>query len=76
MKLLVGSRIQAKLIEEVQTDHWIVSFRGHLIQVKNSTEIRFKEGLILNLQVTREQPLQLKVLSSAKHKSNKLDLRV
>lgn len=75
--LKVGYRIKAKLVEAVEKNQWIVSFQGHLLQVKNTTAIQFQEGLILNLQVIKEEPLQLKILSEADPSSRKkLDILV
>ena len=53
MRLSKGSRIQAKLIEEVDANHWIVSFKGHLLQVKNSTSIKFESEMSLELEVVK-----------------------
>ena len=75
--LPAGTKINAKLIEEVEKDHWIVSFQGELIQVKNSTDIKFKKNLTLTLQVVKQSPFELKVLSKENsRKLTGLDIRV
>jgi hypothetical protein len=74
--LSIGSKIQGKLIEEVEADYWIVSFRGQLIQVKNSTGQQFRPGQMLNLEVTKTQPLALKILAPPCKKKLKLDVRI
>jgi hypothetical protein len=56
-----GQKIQAKLIEKVDKDHWIASFQGQLLQVKNSTAMIFQEGLLLQLVVVSTKPLSFKV---------------
>ena len=68
-----GSVLRAKLIEAVGENQWIVSFQGQLLQVRNGTDIKFKEGLLLNVQVVRENPLQLKILT---HKNYNLKIDV
>lgn len=73
--LAVGARIQGKLIEEIEKDHWIVSFQGELFQVRNSTNIKFESGMKLNLKVVNERPFQLQVLSQALNRNLKLDVR-
>ena len=70
-----GAHIKAKLIEAVEKDQWIVSFQGELLQVHNSTDIEFKEGLMLRLQVVRENPLAFKIITKASNKRH-LDLHV
>lgn len=60
-----GSIVQARLIEALDQDHWIVSFQGRLIQVKNSTPIEFKENLLLNLKVKKTSPVELVVVSES-----------
>lgn len=62
----VGSRIKAKLIEAIDEDHWIVSFNGHLLQVRNSASIKFEAGAMLSLQVEKINPIQLRVLGPYK----------
>ncbi len=74
--LQVGSRIQAKLIEEVEKDHWIVSFQGQLLQVRNTTSIPFTKSQMLDLQVVKSNPIQLKVLSSSKSRPFRLNIVV
>lgn len=76
MALPKGTRVQAKLIEEVEKDHWIVSFQGNLIQVKNSTSLKFTSGLFLNLEVVKEYPLELKVISKVTAHKSRLDVIV
>lgn len=71
--LRTGQYIQAKLIESVEYNHWIVSFQGELLKVKNTTDIHFKEGLTLNLQVVRSSPLELKVLSQERRTRPKVN---
>lgn len=71
-----GSRIQAKLIEEVDADHWIVSFQGQLLQVRNTTAIKFEPGLRLQLVVENPNPLQLKIHSKADPRNLRLNVRV
>ncbi len=71
-----GSKIQAKLIEEVDADHWIVSFQGQLLQVKNTTAIEFKPGLRLQLIVMQSDPLELKIHSQADPRNFRLNVRV
>lgn len=68
-----GAIIKAKLIEAIEKDQWIVSFQGELIQVKNNTPIEFEEGRLLRLQVVKEKPLELKILSQ---KQNRLKIDV
>ncbi len=63
-----GQQIQAKLIEAIDKDHWIVSFEGQLLQVTNSTPLEFKKNLVLNLKVIQGNPLRLSVLSEAPNK--------
>ena len=69
-----GARIRAKLIEAIDEDHWIVSFQGQLIQVKNITDIPFEEGMLLNLQVEKIDPIQLKVLGPYNNSRKSLDI--
>ncbi len=76
MRLSKGSRIQAKLIEEVDANHWIVSFKGHLLQVKNSTSIKFESEMSLELEVVKEKPLELKILSPSCKIKKRLDVHV
>ncbi len=71
-----GTRITAKLIEAIEKDQWIVSFQGNLIQVKNNTSIQFQEGLLLRLEVVRENPFQLKILSKDNSGRLKIDVVV
>lgn len=65
-----GDWIQAKLIEEVESNRWIVSFQGQLYSVKNSTQIPFKQQKILTLEVTELHPLQLKIVSTNAYKAS------
>ena len=75
--LKVGHRINAKLVEAVEKNQWIVSLQGHLLQVKNTTSIKFKEGLILQLQVVKAKPLQLKIIEDTSTSTRKkLDILV
>lgn len=71
--LRAGQYIKAKLIEAIDTDHWIVSFQGELLQVRNTTDVAFREGLTLNLKVTREKPIQLQVLSQERRTRPKIN---
>ncbi len=68
-----GTFIKAKLIEAVEKNQWIVSFQGDLLQVQNSTDIEFKEGLMLRLQVVKERPLAFKIITK---KTNKRQIDV
>ena len=61
--LAKGDRFTAKLIECVERDHWIVSYQGHLFQVKNTTTTTFRPGMELNLQVVSILPVKLKILA-------------
>lgn len=69
--LTVGSQIRGKLIEEVEKNQWIVSFQGQLLQVKNSTNLTFQQGNILNLKVVSTSPLRLQVIAPASAKNKK-----
>lgn len=60
--LVKGDRFTAKLIECVEKDHWIVSYQGHLFQVRNTTTTAFQPGMQLNLQVISILPIKLKIL--------------
>ena len=71
-----GTYIKAKLIEAVEEDYWIVSFQGQLLQVKNNTNIEFKAGLILQLQVVKQSPLSLRILQNQSASSLKIDIHV
>lgn len=74
--LQVGTVIQAKLIEEVEKDHWIVSFQGQLLQVRNTTPVKFKPSLLLQLKVESPNPLCLKVIGPARRGQERLNLFV
>lgn len=70
-----GTIIEAKLIEAVEKDRWIVSFQGHLLQVKNTTAIKFEAGKVLQLKIEKLNPIQLRILSPRHYRSS-LDLIV
>lgn len=63
--LRVGDTVQAKLIEEIEKDRWIVSFQGTLSQVLNTTNISFEKSKRISLVVERVSPLELRVKGSA-----------
>jgi len=71
-----GSYIEAKLIEQVEKNHWIVSFQGQLLQVKNSTTLSFQEGLKLKLRVESMRPFRLKVLGQMHQKKQGLNISI
>ncbi|MCB0377099.1 MAG: hypothetical protein KDD33_01275 [Bdellovibrionales bacterium] len=75
--LKLGDQVSAKLIEKVDTHHWIVSFEGDLLQVRNATTFTFEAGKIVSLQVVSERPLQFKIIGLASNKSFRgLNVRV
>lgn len=59
-----GFVLEAKLIEAVEKDRWIVSFQGRLLQVQNTTDTEFEAGKILRLKVKKETPLLLTVIGN------------
>ena len=69
-----GNLFKAKLIEAIDRNHWIVSFQGQLFQVRNSSDIEFKEGLLLTLMVEKEKPLELRVYGPAVRARKSLNL--
>lgn len=66
-----GSQVQAKLIEVIEKNRWIVSFQGELLQVHNSTDIKFEAGKKVLLLVCETSPLVLKVVRDKS--SNRID---
>lgn len=71
-----GTQISAKLIEAIAENQWIVSFQGELLQVQNTTNIEFKEGLMLQLQVVKESPLAFKILPHKRNKKLTFDVHI
>ncbi len=63
-----GLQIQAKLVEEVEHNKWIVSFQGQLLQVENTSPLLFKESAVIELTVEKTDPLVLKVVSKSKNR--------
>ena len=76
MKLKIGDRIQGKLVEEMEDNLWIVSIDGDLLQVRNTSDLSFKEGKKVQLQVMREKPLQLIILGQAQRSVRGFNIRV
>ncbi len=72
----LGSKVQGKLVEEIEKDQWIVSFDGHLVRVRNTTSMGFEEGRVLSLEVVGVNPLALKVLVPRKNRINPVDFRI
>jgi hypothetical protein len=71
-----GLVIDAKLIEAVDNTHWIASFHGQLLQVVNTTDLKFSANQTLRLQVIKENPLEFKILIPLGDKKAKIDFIV
>ena len=74
--LRLGEIVHGKLIEAIDKHHWIVSFRGDLMQVKNLSPIKFEKNKIVPLKVVQESPIQLQVLSSQRSFEKKIDVKI
>jgi uncharacterized Fe-S cluster-containing radical SAM superfamily enzyme len=55
----VGDELDVKVIERVDNNAWIVSLRGMLIQVRNSTTFSLKEGDTVRMRLVSLNPPQL-----------------
>jgi hypothetical protein len=73
--LKLGDIVHGKLIEAIDDNHWIVSFNGTLMQVKNTSPIPFEKDKIIKLRISRERPLELQ-LYSGRNFSFSLDVKV
>jgi hypothetical protein len=61
----LGEHIQAKLVEAVEENRWIISYQGQLFQVQNNSGLKFQPNHTIRLVVTQLHPLELKIVSSA-----------
>lgn len=74
--LKLGEIVQGKLIESIDPTHWIVSFRGNLIQVRNLSPLKFEKDKLVQLKVVQEKPLQLQVIGRVHRSLGKIDLKI
>lgn len=74
--MTLGQQVQAKLIEAIDTQHWIVSFQGQLLQVTNHTHLKFKSGVEIPLTVTGLNPLQFTVSAPKEQAKARINRRI
>ena len=63
MRLELDQIIEATLVEQIDPQHWIVSYQGHLFQVTNRSGLSFSAQKSIQLQVMSLSPLRLATFS-------------
>jgi hypothetical protein len=59
MRLELDQIIEATLVEQIDSQHWIVSYQGQLFQVTNRSGLDFEAQKSIQLQVVGLSPLRL-----------------
>lgn len=60
----VNDVCSVRVIEQVDSESWIVSFGGVLIQIKNRTIRPLREGVFVSVRVKSMDPVELEFVSS------------